>query len=139
MVNSTDFGKRLQVILNYYGISATDFSNQISVNRSTISHLLSGRNKPSLDFVMKVLEKFPEVELYWILNGKGSFPSEKNENSSTSIINEKKPKIGTSLKNKVNTENDAPLPINISKSLNEDNIDRIIIFYKDGSFKSYKN
>ncbi len=139
MVNSTDFGKRLQVILNYYGISATDFSNQISVNRSTISHLLSGRNKPSLDFVMKVLEKFPEVELYWILNGKGSFPSEKNENSPTSIINEIKPKIGTSLKNKENTENDTPLPINISESLNEDHIDRIIIFYKDGSFKSYKN
>ena len=139
MVNSTDFGKRLQIILNYYGISATDFSNQISVNRSTISHLLSGRNKPSLDFVMKVLEKFPEVELYWILNGKGNFPSEKNENPTTSSINEKTPKIGTSLKNIENTENESPLPIKISKNLNEDNIDRIIIFYKDGSFKSYKN
>ncbi len=139
MVNSTDFGKRLQVILNYYGISATDFSNQISVNRSTISHLLSGRNKPSLDFVMKVLEKFPEVELYWILNGKGNFPSKKNKNSSTSIINEKTPKIDTSLKNTENVENESPLPSNISKNLNEDNIDRIIIFYKDGSFKSYKN
>ena len=139
MVNSTDFGKRLQIILNYYGISATDFSNQISVNRSTISHLLSGRNKPSLDFVMKVLEKFPEVELYWILNGKGNFPSENNKNPTTSSINEKTPKIGTSLKNIENTENESPLPIKISKNLNEDNIDRIIIFYKDGSFKSYKN
>ena len=139
MVNSTDFGKRLQIILNYYGISATDFSNQISVNRSTISHLLSGRNKPSLDFVMKVLEKFPEVELYWILNGKGNFPSENNKNPTTSSINEKTPKIGTSLKNLENTENESPLPIKISKNLNQDNIDRIIIFYKDGSFKSYKN
>ena len=139
MVNSTDFGKRLQIILNYYGISATDFSNQISVNRSTISHLLSGRNKPSLDFVMKVLEKFPDVELYWILNGKGKFPAEKNENTTTSSLNEKAPIIATSLKNVEKTQNDAPLSSNISKSLNEENIDRIIIFYKDGSFKSYKN
>ena len=139
MVNSTDFGKRLQIILNYYGISATDFSNQISVNRSTISHLLSGRNKPSLDFVMKVLEKFPEVELYWILNGKGNFTSEKNENTTTSSINEKAPIIATSLKNVEKTQNTPPLSSNILKSLNEEDIDRIIIFYKDGSFKSYKN
>ena len=75
MVNSSDFGVRLQKILDYYHISATELSNQINFNRSTISHLLSGRNKPSLDFVMKVLQQFPEVELYWLLNGKGSFPS----------------------------------------------------------------
>ena len=113
--------------------------DRISVNRSTISHLLSGRNKPSLDFVMKVLEKFPEVELYWILNGKGNFPSEKNENTTTSSINEKAPIIATSLKNVEKTQNTPPLSSNILKSLDEEDIDRIIIFYKDGSFKSYKN
>ena len=75
MVNSTDFGIRLQKILDYYNISAAELSNQIKFNRSTISHLLSGRNKPSLDFVMRILQKYPEVELYWLLNGKGSFPS----------------------------------------------------------------
>ena len=75
MVNSTDFGIRLQKMLDYYNISAAELSNQIKFNRSTISHLLSGRNKPSLDFVMRILQKYPEVELYWLLNGKGSFPS----------------------------------------------------------------
>ena len=138
MVNSTEFGKRLQVILNYYGISATDFSNQISVNRSTISHLLSGRNKPSLDFVMKVLEKFPEVELYWILNGKGKFPSEKTAISPISISSEKTPKIDTSIKSIDNVQSQTHIPSKITKSFNDD-IERIIIFYKDGSFKSYKN
>jgi len=139
MVNSTDFGKRLQDILNYYGISATDFSNLISVNRSTISHLLSGRNKPSLDFVMKVLEKFPEVELYWILNGKGSFPSEKIKGSPISISDEKTPKSDTSIKTIGKNQNQTPIPVKIAKSLNDDEIERIIIFYKDGSFKSFKN
>ena len=83
MVNSSDFGNRLQKILDFYNISATELSNQISFNRSTISHLLSGRNKPSLDFVLKLLQKFPEVELYWLLNGKGSFPLVKSTPSST--------------------------------------------------------
>ena len=84
MVNSTDFGKRLQKILNFYGLSAIAFSEAINFNRSTISHLISGRNKPSLEFVMKVLHKFPDVELYWLLNGKGSFPKDKKKGFSTS-------------------------------------------------------
>ena len=69
MVNSTDFAKRLEKILDYYGLSATVFSEKIDFNRSTISHLISGRNKPSLEFVMKVVHTFEEVNLYWLLNG----------------------------------------------------------------------
>ncbi|MDB9980232.1 transcriptional regulator, partial [Ulvibacter sp.] len=42
MVNTADFTKRLQKILDYYGVSATAFSEEINFNRSTISHLLSG-------------------------------------------------------------------------------------------------
>ena len=72
MVNSADFTKRLEKILSYYGLTATAFSEEINFNRSTISHLLSGRNKPSLEFVMKVVKHFPEVELYWFLNGKAA-------------------------------------------------------------------
>ena len=75
MINSQDFAKRLQKIIDFYGLSATAFSDKIEFNRSTISHLLSGRNKPSLDFIIKVVQEFPEVELYWLINGKGSFPT----------------------------------------------------------------
>jgi len=139
MVNSTDFGNRLQRILVYYSISATELSNQISFNRSTISHLLSGRNKPSLDFVMKVLQKFPEVELYWFLNGKGSFPSNKITPTSSSPILQNEVKKPTSLKNENKVVTPSFDPSDISKSFNEDEIDRIIIFFKDGSFKSFKN
>ena len=87
MVNSEEFAKRLEKILDYYGLSATAFSEQIDFNRSTISHLLSGRNKPSLDFVMKVLDEFPEVELFWLLNGKGHFPSDETavQNSNSEL------------------------------------------------------
>ena len=139
MVNSTDFGERLQIILDYYGISATDFSNQISVNRSTISHLLSGRNKPSLDFVMKVLGKFPDVELYWILNGKGTFPAGKTKNVPISHSEENTPKSSTLLKPQEKSHKQASMPSEIIKNLSNEDIEQIIIFYKDGSFKSYKN
>ena len=123
MVNSAEFAKRLQKILDHYSISATAFSEEIQVNRSTISHLLSGRNKPSLEFVMKVIGHYPDVELYWLLNGKGSFPKEEATSENQIIA-----KSTTTPMHEVTD--------NASTSSSE--IERIVIFYKDGSFTAYK-
>ena len=74
MVNTDDLIKRLEIILEYYSLNASSFADKIGVQRSSMSHLLSGRNKPSLDFILKIIDIFPDVDLYWILNGTGSFP-----------------------------------------------------------------
>src|SRR5210317_2151913 len=74
MINNSEFAGRLRKIMEYHQLSASAFADAIGVQRSSISHLLSGRNKPSLDFVLKVVREFPEVNLYWLLNGKGNFP-----------------------------------------------------------------
>jgi len=74
MVNIEQFAKRLNILMDYYEISAALLAEKIEVQRSSISHILSGRNKPSLEFVLKILKAFPEVELYWLLNGVGNFP-----------------------------------------------------------------
>ena len=55
MINNLDFAHRLNKVMDYYQLSAASFADKINVQRSSISHLLSGRNKPSLDFVLKVL------------------------------------------------------------------------------------
>src|SRR6476660_6577189 len=81
MVNTEDFIKRLEIMLDYYGLNASSFADKIGVQRSSLSHLLSGRNKPSLDFILKILDVFPEVDLYWVLNGKGTFPKSEYENN----------------------------------------------------------
>ena len=73
MINNSKFIERLQEVMRHYQLSAAGFADEISVQRSSISHLLSGRNKPSLDFVLKVLARYETVDLYWLLNGKGSF------------------------------------------------------------------
>lgn len=78
MVNSKNFSDRLQMLFDYYELTAGAFADEIEVGRPSVSHILSGRNKPSLDFVMKVVNRFNEVDLYWLLNGKGSFPSLSN-------------------------------------------------------------
>lgn len=115
MVNTEEFINRLEKILSYYGLNASAFADKIGVQRSSISHLLSGRNKPSLEFVMRVVKTFPEVNLYWLLNGKGIFPSKKQV-SPTPENEETFSKTGNT----------------ISKS-----IQKIIVFYTDGSFESF--
>ena len=120
MVNSNEFSRRLQKVIDFYEETASSFAEKIGVQRSSISHILSGRNKPSLDFVMKVLHAYPEVELYWLLNGKGQFPKT-NQISEIPESNFSEEKIISDNDLEFNTE-----------------IDKIVIFYKNGTFKSYK-
>ena len=133
MVNTSNFSKRLQKILDFYGVTATSFSEKIAFNRSTISHLLSGRNKPSLEFVMKVLQTYPEVDLYWLLYGKGSFPTPVNKvNTQIKATSKQNTLPGVEAENSV-FENMA------LKNQNTSAIERIILCYKDGTFKQYNN
>ena len=133
MVNTSNFSKRLQKILNFYGVTATSFSEKIAFNRSTISHLLSGRNKPSLEFVMKVLQTYPEVDLYWLLYGKGSFPTTVNKvNTQIKATNKQNALPGVEAENSVFENMEL-------KNSNTSAIERIILCYKDGTFKQYNN
>jgi transcriptional regulator with XRE-family HTH domain len=124
-----------------YALSASAFADKIGVQRSSMSHLLSGRNKPSLDFVMKILEVFPDVDLYWILTGKGSFPERDNETSSEII---KSFTTVSSNENSHETKDDNQIVIESPSKLKsstldlEDNeIEKIVLFYKNGTFKAY--
>jgi transcriptional regulator with XRE-family HTH domain len=156
MVNTEDFIKRLEIILDYYSLNASSFADKIGVQRSSLSHLLSGRNKPSLDFILKIMDVFSEVDLYWLLNGKGTFPKSELENetkivTSTPIVNHpieetKKEKQAdlfsenfSSPKNQM--EENIPNPFLNTKitptQKTEGEIDRIVIFYSNGTFKTY--
>ena len=140
MVNTEKFSARLNKILDYYDISAASFADKIEVGRSSISHILSGRNKPSLDFVMKVVKNFPEVELYWLLNGKGSFPNTSESNSTKEPI-----KKIQSTKDQITTENiqersdERNTPVNLPSNRSRKQIQKIVIFYTDGSFEAFEN
>ena len=157
MVNTDDFIKRLEIVLEYYSLSASGFADKIGVQRSSLSHLLSGRNKPSLDLILKIVENFPDIDLYWILNGKGNFPKMEikvesqtqniphvsdskitDENNSQDIPNlfsdenrnQKNPVFENIKNNFSNTGNTA-------SAKTESEIERIVVFYTNGNFKSY--
>ena len=52
-------------------IKSSSFADKIGVNRATISHILSGRNKPSVDFLRKMESSFPDLNLNWLISGVG--------------------------------------------------------------------
>ena len=91
MVNEKDVADRLEQLMAHYELTAAAFAERIDVQRSGISHILSGRNKPSLDFVLKVVRAFPEVDLYWLLNGKGTFSpdSQRDTEVTASLLTDK--------------------------------------------------
>ena len=60
--------------MDHHELSASLFADKIGVQRSSISHILSGRNKPSLDFILKITTEFEDVDLQWLINGVGFFP-----------------------------------------------------------------
>jgi DNA-binding XRE family transcriptional regulator len=155
MVNTDEFIKRLEIILDYFSLNASSFADKIGVQRSSMSHLLSGRNKPSLDFILKIIDIFPEVDLYWILNGSGSFPKIREESF---LKNEELIEDLNSSPTTPSSTNVLPLDlfseIKIPKEINtmdtskkentnfhqiatSDELEKIVFFYKNGTFKVY--
>lgn len=156
MVNTEEFIKRLEIILDYYSLNASGFADKIGVQRSSLSHLLSGRNKPSLDFILKILDVFPDVDLYWILNGKGSFPKNnetapKEESKQEKEIRPNSPAPNneslipenlfskesyTNKENKENPKREENQNV-ISGSASRE-VEKIVFFYKNGTFKEFR-
>ncbi|SDX45258.1 helix-turn-helix domain-containing protein [Hymenobacter psychrophilus] len=62
---------RIQELLQVRELSSSQFADAIGVSRPVVSHLLSGRNKPSLEVVQKIIAAFPDLSLSWLLNGAG--------------------------------------------------------------------
>ena len=134
-MNVEEFTIRLNKIMEYYDLSAASFADKIEVGRSSISHLLSGRNKPSLDFVMKIVKAFPEVELYWLLNGRGSFPKKTGENPKPEPKESSRQSHVEDLFSSSIASNIKEQPVSSSSK----QIKKVVILYTDGTFDAYEN
>lgn len=139
--------ERLLEFLRSENKSSAQFAEEIGVQPSGISHILSGRNNPSLDFVLKMLEKYQFLSTDWLLFGKGTMYKDPEMQSlfgdSDSI--DRKPDTKASSK-----EDDSQIfgrdliekdqvRANVTDYENKErsSISRIVIFYIDSSFKEY--
>lgn len=63
--------ERISKVIEYSNLTPSEFADEIDVQRSSISHITSGRNKPSLEFIIKIKSRFPEILWDWLVNGEG--------------------------------------------------------------------
>ncbi len=121
-------------------LTATRFADAIGVQRSSISHILSGRNKPSYDFILKIVEKFPDVNIKWLITGEGE---RKEELSGEELAQHDNKLTFTEVKNsKDYTMSDENIKKNIdlnSKITNVNKIHKVILLFTDGSFMEYNS
>jgi len=82
--------KRLQTLLEIEHLSPSQLADTLGIQRGGISHLLSGRNKPSFDFLQKVLYKFPDISAEWLITGNGRPVKGYTEENSKSLSVDKK-------------------------------------------------
>jgi transcriptional regulator with XRE-family HTH domain len=155
---------RINKILQHENLSSSKFADLIGVQRSSVSHILSGRNNPGLDFLNKILGQFPNISGDWLITGQGSMLKKNNvaNISNQSLFDPKPTNINPSANiNESITEKKAfkglfqtektpePTPVqsvqpitsnhgNIAANADTNKlVERIIVFYSDRSFREY--
>jgi hypothetical protein len=68
MVNTEEFIKRLEIILDYYGLNASAFADKLAFSAQVCLTFYPAETNPA--FILKILDVFPDVDLYWMINGK---------------------------------------------------------------------
>lgn len=146
--------ERLQQFLTMESISPARFAEQLGIQRSGVSHLLSGRNKPSFEFLQRMMKAYPDVNYEWLILGKGrpfkndrplpdnapkaDFFTEPNDSDTPEdmdLLSEYQ-EFDTEIpptqlaENRVNTPPAADTP-----SKNGKKISRIVVFYNDGTYE----
>lgn len=147
---------RIKQILDKENLSPTQFASEIGVQRSALSHVLSGRNNPSLDFMMKIKTRYPEINLDWLLLGKGKMAgsAEKKETPKPKIekkelIKEetkeiqfrvKQDELDEVVENKkqlVDKQSVKEEEAIVEKNIDTDSPVKIILLYPDDTYKTY--
>ena len=135
---------KLEILRTKYNLSASSLAKTLGVEASAISHIKSGRNKPSYDFVVKILRAFPDVSPDWLLLDRGEIlrdgtsaaplSSKVDDYTDVSLFDhEENIETSESLECAKNDANS----IFSNSSKDSKRVERVIVLYSDGSFESY--
>lgn len=112
---------RIEIIMKANQMSPSQFADKIGIQRSNLSHVLKGRNKPSLDFLDKIITAFPKVNASWLITGE----IREGEFSGDAV----KPMKETEIK-------ETAEPSRAKGETKE--VEKILVLYKDGTVSVYK-
>ncbi|GAB3338157.1 helix-turn-helix transcriptional regulator [Larkinella ripae] len=128
---------KIKQVLKDKNLTPSYFADEIGVQRSSISHILSGRNRPSFDIIQKIIRRFPELGYDWILE---------DDQHPVTNVNQRQPEtLYTAGRKTVQPPEildekpayPAPVQSAVGKNKDEKSIERILVFYTDGTFREY--
>ncbi len=137
--------RRLQQFLSVENITQSQLADNLGVARASVSHILSGRNKPGFEFIESMARHYPALNLDWFVTGKGrmfkdayrdeasiseSLPAPEEEFSAPETVPET-----------LFSENNPPVTsqnTNFEAAAPQRSIERIVVFYTDGTFQELK-
>jgi transcriptional regulator with XRE-family HTH domain len=142
---------RLLMFMRHEGLSALRLSELLGVQPSSISHILSGRNRPGFDFIDKFIRRFPNVNIVWLISNQGqmliddTFKDTVPESAKTlSLFDNVNPELvvpHVASSTVPFTPHDTELVAEPGPTLQDtrrtEEIDRIVVFYTDKSFAIY--
>ena len=131
-----DIVKRIRQILEEQQLSSSAFADNIGVQRSSISHVLSGRNKPSLEFILKIIRAFPSYSTDWLLFGKLTDAPKTYHQPTDNTAGSQVEDLALPSKSYETAEKPTELPTN---SISDAEITKVILLLKDGSFTEYNS
>ncbi len=139
--------ERILQFLSRENKSSSQFAEEIGVQPSSVSHILSGRNNPSLDFTMKMLSRYPLLRTDWLLFGKGSMYREAvmpslfdngTVSADSESVREEKRDAGSEITGGNEVQKDERKDDNSDIKVQEGRrVTSVIVFYSDMTFVSY--
>lgn len=120
--------------------SSANFAEEIGVQPSAVSHIVSGRNNPSLDFVLKMLAKYPFLSVEWLLFGRGSMYRDSGmQDLFTAAAYQQNDQANVqpqlTVPDKVRPAEGAD---SLAEAINPGKVEKIVWFFSDNTFVEYK-
>ena len=140
--------ERIKELIEYENISYSKFAEIVGIQRSGVSHIINGRNNPSLEVIQKILESFDYISTDWLLMGKGNMKrftnqgelfeeeTDNEKNTSDEIVNDF---VKSKSEEYIDNNQDPIKIIDSQRDKNIQEIERIVIFFIDNTFKEYKS
>jgi len=128
---------RIAKILQEEGLTGARFADEIGVQASSVSHILSGRNNPGTDFLIKILERYRGINPEWLLMGKGEMYKTAGPGKIDPSPVNKEPDLFSQDIPKNRQIVNEPVAKITSFAENATEIEKIIVFYRDKSFVIY--
>ncbi len=147
-----EFSERISAVMRHYNLSPKEMAEKCGVQRTAVTHILNGRNRPSVSFLEQLSGAFPELNTRWLLHGKGMMFTSVTEQESQSDVHQQPATIIAPRGEHTEETTVTSVESNVTKDVSQQVIpnevmrrltdgrrqpERIVFFYSDGTFEHF--